>query len=263
MRLSREKAATEALREVEALRELTRLKDQFLNQVSHELRSPLTVIHGFAEMLASGWVAPEEVTNIAGEVHRSSAVMLRLVDDLLDLSRMESGRLDLRRAATDLAPWLRQAATAYGMAVATHRVEVDVPESLPPVAADIDRLEQVLHNLLSNAHRYSPEGGTICVSAVVDGSCLEIAVRDDGVGVPEEDRARIFEKFYRGQNGPTLAARGAGIGLAVARTLVEAHGGGIGVDSPSEGGSIFWVRLPIESSRAEVGDGTPRDLLET
>jgi len=246
-RLHREAGQAEARREMESLREVARLKDEFLGQVSHELRTPLTIIHGYSELMVEGMLDdPETIRESAGEIHSSSALMLRLVDDLLDTSRLDAGRIELKPVALDLSNWLIRLVTGFGQATPSHRIVVDVCEPLPTVWADPDRLGQVMNNLLSNAARYSAAGSPIRVSAdVVAEHAVEIKVTDQGSGIPAEDCARIFEKFYRGKHGATLAVRGTGLGLAVARQLVEAHGGTIGVRSTPGSGSTFWIRLPM------------------
>jgi signal transduction histidine kinase len=171
--------------------------------------------------------------------------MLRLVDDLLDTSRLDSGRIELQRDSVELASWLARVANSFGQATPSHSVVADLPTRLPLVSADVDRLGQVMNNLLSNAARYSTEGSLIRVSAFADFDQVEVRVIDQGPGIAVEDCERIFEKFYRGRHGATLAVRGTGLGLAVARQLVEAHGGQIGVRTTPGHGSTFWVRLPL------------------
>jgi signal transduction histidine kinase len=233
---------------MESLREVARLKDEFLGQVSHELRTPLTIIHGYSELIVDGMLRDEEaIRQSADEIHTSSALMLRLVDDLLDTSRLEAGRVELQPVVLDLGNWLIRLVTGFGQATPSHRIVADVCEPLPTVSADPDRLGQVMNNLLSNAARYSPAGTVIRVSADVVGEGIEIKVSDQGAGIAADDRERIFEKFYRGKHGATLAVRGTGLGLAVARQLIEAHGGGIGVQSTPGRGSTFWVRLPLHA----------------
>jgi signal transduction histidine kinase len=245
-RLNHEAGQAEARREMESLREIARLKDEFLGQVSHELRTPLTIIHGYAELMVDGLVQdPDSIRESAREIHSSSTLMLRLVDDLLDTSRLEAGRIELKPAPLELASWLVRLATAFGQATQSHRVVTAVPQTLPTLVADPDRLGQIMHNLLSNAARYSPEGSQIRVAADQVGDTIEIKVTDQGAGIAPEDCERIFEKFYRGRHGATLAVRGTGLGLAVARQLVEAHGGSIGVRSIQGAGSTFWIRLPL------------------
>jgi signal transduction histidine kinase len=255
-RLHHEAGQAEAQREMESLRQVARLKDEFLGQVSHELRTPLTIIHGYAELIVDGMLNDREtIRESAGEIHSSSALMLRLVDDLLDTSRLDAGRIELKLVSLNLSNWLIKLVTSFGQTTPSHRVVVDVCEPMPTIDADPDRLGQVMHNLLSNAARYSPEGAPIRVSADVARDAIEIKVVDQGSGIAADDRARIFEKFYRGKHGATLAVRGTGLGLAVARQLIEAHGGSIGVDSALGRGSTFWVRLPLQAgglSRAQA-----------
>ena len=252
-RLHHEAGQAEAHREMESLREVARLKDEFLGQVSHELRTPLTIIHGYSELMVDGLLEePASIRQSADEIHTSSALMLRLVDDLLDTSRLDAGRIELMTETVDLAGWLARVASAFGQANPSHRVVAQVPSQLPAVRADLDRLGQVMNNLLSNAVRYSAAGSEIRIGAAVAGEQIEVQVVDHGPGIAAQDCERIFEKFYRGKHGATLAVRGTGLGLAVARQLVEAHGGSIGVRSRVGQGSTFWVRLPIAADRGEV-----------
>jgi len=260
-RLHHEAGQAEARREMESLREVARLKDEFLGQVSHELRTPLTIIHGYSELMVDG-LLPEDtmIRQSADEIHTSSTLMLRLVDDLLDTSRLDAGRIQLEPASVELGSWLARVATGFGQATPSHRVVATLPMPLPTISADLDRLGQVMNNLLSNAARYSAPGTPIQIAAVAIENGVEIHVADEGPGVAPEDCERIFEKFYRGKHGATLAVRGTGLGLAVARQLVEAHGGTIGVRSSLGQGSTFWVRLPIapqipESARPAAREG--------
>ncbi|HEY0582627.1 MAG TPA: HAMP domain-containing sensor histidine kinase, partial [Chloroflexota bacterium] len=231
-------------------------KDEFLGQVSHELRTPLTIIHGYSELMVDGLLTEEAIVRqSANEIHSSSALMLRLVDDLLDTSRLDAGRIELQCEEVDLTSWLSRVAGGFGQATPTHRVVAHLPTRMPAVKADLDRLGQVMNNLLSNAARYSAAGSEIRLKAYGDGDHVEIRVVDEGTGIAAEDCARIFEKFYRGRHGATLAVRGTGLGLAVAHQLVEAHGGQIGVRSTLGQGSTFWVRLSV--ARPEVRPGGP------
>jgi signal transduction histidine kinase len=256
-RLHHEAGQAEAQREMEALREVARLKDEFLGQVSHELRTPLTIIHGYSELMVDGMLDDQDlVRQSASEINASSALMMRLVDDLLDTSRLDAGRIELKCEPMNLTCWLERMSSNFGQAVSTHRVIADVPAWLPTVSADAHRLGQVMNNLLSNAVRYSAAGTPIVVRALAlaDGG-VEIQVTDRGPGIAPADHERIFEKFYRGKHGATLAVRGTGLGLAVARQIVEAHHGRIGVTSAVGEGSTFWVRLPALGAPARHADG--------
>ena len=260
-RLNHEAGQAEARREMEALREVARLKDEFLGQVSHELRTPLTIIHGYSELMVDGLLAePDMVRQSADEIHTSSTLMLRLVDDLLDTSRLDAGRIELKAERVELGSWLTRLAAGFGQATPSHEVVAEITAELPPVNADLDRLGQVMNNLLSNAARYSAKGTRVRISAAASDDCVELDVTDEGSGVAPEDCERIFEKFYRGKHGATLAVRGTGLGLAVARQLVEAHGGTIGVRSTLGQGSTFWVRLPVAT---DIGRTVPVEIEST
>jgi len=194
----------------------------------------------------------------ADEIHTSSGLMLRLVDDLLDTSRLDAGRIELKTDRVELTSWLARVAAGFGQATPSHRVVAQLPSMLPIVSADVDRLGQVMNNLLSNAARYSATGSEIRIMAHASGQSVEVQVVDEGTGVAVEDCERIFEKFYRGKHGATLAVRGTGLGLAVARQLVEVHGGTIGVRSTLGQGSTFWVRLPVALGFVAWGGWTGR-----
>ena len=178
-RLHHEAGQAEARREMEALREVARLKDEFLGQVSHELRTPLTIIHGYSELMVDGLLEePDSIRQSADEIHTSSALMLRLVDDLLDTSRLDAGRIQLKTDTVELSGWLARLASGFGQANPSHRVVSQLSSPLPALTADLDRLGQVMNNLLSNAARYSAAGTEIRVSASVVGDQIEVQVVD-------------------------------------------------------------------------------------
>jgi two-component system sensor histidine kinase MtrB len=230
--------------------QLDRLKDEFVLTASHELRSPLTSVQGFAEllMLERERLSPKQAETV--EVILDNCRHLgRLLNDLLDLARSDAGRLALRREPTELAPLI-------GDVVRTMRAQTDaagqtltarVEPSLPPLEVEPGRIRQILVNLLTNAHEYSPEGSTIEVSARAVGAEVEIAVRDDGSGIPEPQLQRIFERFVRGDAGLTQRVGGTGLGLAISRSLVELHGGTIRAESEVGVGSTFSFRLPLSA----------------
>jgi len=243
----------EEVGQVEGLRELDRLKTEFLSTVSHELRTPLSYIHGYTELLMVREFPPGEVKEMVREIHRGSSSMVRLVDDLLDISRIESGQLSLRLAPTNLEALLRSAANVFDSQAPDHTVVADLPERpLPPAMVDPERIRQVITNLLSNAVRYSPGGGEVVVRARARGGMFRVEIEDHGVGIPPEEQARVFERFYRGTEAVASGRHGSGLGLAIVKYLIEAHGGQVGVESAIGHGSTFWFMLP-----ARLGSDEP------
>jgi signal transduction histidine kinase len=222
--------------------------DDFVLAVSHELRTPLTHVHGYAELMTDEGRALEieELREMALEVRRASSTMLRLVDDLLDYSRLRSGRFELRRASLDLGELIRSVAAGFVHRPDLHRIVLDLPDEPLPVRADGDRLRQVLGNLVSNAIRYSPEGGEVRIRAGRTAESVRVEVTDHGVGIPPEERELVFESFYRGTGGLVSPSPGSGLGLAIVKHLVEAHGGTVGVESSPGRGSTFWFVLAAD-----------------
>jgi K+-sensing histidine kinase KdpD len=235
----------EVVGQVEALRELDRLKTEFLSTVSHELRTPLSYIHGYAELLLTRELTRAEVSEMAREIHRGSTSMVRLVDDLLDVSRIESGHFSLQAAPTKIEDLLTSLAGVLRVQADHHSITLDLPDRpLPSVLVDPARARQVLSNLLSNAVQYSPDGGEIVVSARAERRHVRVEVRDQGPGIPRDEQPRLWERFYRGRHAVISAHRGSGLGLAIVKHLVEAHGGEVGVESVVGQGSTFWLTLP-------------------
>jgi PAS domain S-box-containing protein len=237
-----------AFRDVTRERAADRLKDEFVAMVSHELRTPLTSIKGYVDLLLDGGAGP-----LAAEQHEFLTVVrdstdreVALVNDLLDLSRLEAGHVRLAQLPLDLVPLLGRAAAALRPQLAAKRqcLAMDLPCALPPVAGDAARLAQVFTNLLANAHRYTPDGGQITIAAAVADDHLRVDVRDTGVGIAPDDQARLFTKFFRARNQADEQAGGSGLGLAISRSLVELHGGRITVASTAGAGSTFSVTLP-------------------
>jgi signal transduction histidine kinase len=248
----------EELEQEESRREeLDRLKDEFVLTASHELRSPLTSVQGFAEllMLERESLTPRQAETVE-VILDNCRHLVRLLNDLLDLARSDAGRLSIRPQPTEVAPLVEdvvrtmRAQTEAG----SQSLSEDVPAGLPPINVEPDRIRQILVNLLTNAHEYSPEGASIGVSARAVGAEVEISVSDDGPGIPEEQLERIFDRFTRGDAGLTQRVGGTGLGLAISKSLAEAHGGGIGVESVVGRGSTFRVRLPIATAPADSGN---------
>jgi signal transduction histidine kinase len=231
----------EARRELE---EIDRAKSAFVAIASHELRTPLTALQGFSEILAVRRLPPEEVTRLASVMRREARRLGRIVSDLLDLSRIERGlEPALCRVPVKIEPTIEATVDLFRQATATHLITTECEPWLPTVAADPDALERVLTNLISNAIKYSPSGSAVRVGAraLEDGVAIEVA--DAGRGIPAEALSRVFEPYYRAPDAAG-AAHGTGIGLAVVKALVEAHGGTVRVDSTLAIGTRVTVVLP-------------------
>jgi len=231
------------------LRELDQAKSDFVSIVSHELRTPLTAIQGFSELILNRSLAPERRRRCLDYILREAERLGRMVDDLLDLSRIESGTGEpLRRLPLDLGPLLEVNAELFGCQSAIHAIRVEVSDGLRPVLADRDAVDRILKNLISNAIKYSPRGGPVLIRAACaanDPDGVELSVEDHGLGIPPEALDRIFEKHYRVPARDRTGARGLGIGLALVKSLVEAQGGNITVSSQPGRGSRFRVTLPV------------------
>jgi signal transduction histidine kinase len=229
-----------------AIQEANRLKTEFVSMVSHELRTPLTSIQGYAELLLEDEQIAEAHRESLTIVKNSSERLLELINDLLDLSQMEAGRLDLHRTSLDLARLIPEVAGSLRPLIEAkrQRLRLDLGETLPAVWADADRVTQILTNLISNAHKYTLVEGSITVAARRDNGFVRVDVSDTGTGLSPEDQAQLFTKFFRAQDRSPQAGRGTGLGLVITRLLVELHGGRITVSSAPGQGSTFSFSLP-------------------
>ncbi len=238
--------ASELSAQNERLRELDRLKDDFIAAVSHELRTPLTSIIGYIELLEEEGVDGPNTGRFAEVIGRNAEQLLRLVGDLLFLSRMRSGNLALELQGTDLAGAAAEAvAEARPDAQRKHIDLVLSAAEVPVFAADPGRVSQLLGCLLSNAVKFTGDGGSVTVgTGVADGQAV-LTVTDTGTGIAADELGRIFERFYRTAAATRQVLPGTGLGLAIARAIVEAHNGSITVDSTEGQGSTFTVRLPL------------------
>lgn len=217
--------------------------------VSHELRTPLTLIHGFAELLALRELPVERQRAAAREVLGAARRLARLIDDLLSVSRMESGKLVLERRPLDLAALVEQTVSPFRAMAPRHTLRRHVQPGLPVIWGDADRLAQVLTNLVGNAIKYSPKGGEVLVAIGHDQWQVRVDVRDHGIGMSDAELGRLFEKFYRAEREEVRHCGGTGLGLYISKRLVEMHGGRIWAESSLGRGSVFSFTLPIR------GDG--------
>ncbi len=246
--------ASELSAQNERLRELDRLKDEFIATVSHELRTPLTSIIGYIELLRDEGMDGPNTGQFTEVIGRNAEQLLRLVGDLLFLSRMRTGKLAIDLHATDLAGLAAKAVAEMRPQARRKNVELVLSATaVPPFAADPVRITQLLGNLISNAVKFTGAGGRVEVSigAQEDGAVL--AVADTGAGIPAADREKIFERFYRSATAARLVVPGTGLGLPIVKAIVEAHGGSITVDSAEGQGSTFTVHLPLRPVPGEPG----------
>jgi len=233
--------------EVKILREVDRLRSELIANVSHELRTPLGLIKISASSLLMDDASFDHATQqkFLYSISEETTKLERIVEHLLDLGRIESGRLLLDKQPTDLGGLIRNTIRSMEALASLHHLVSDLPDEPLMATVDAKRIEQVLRNLLDNAIKYSPQGGTITVQAHRSDLHILIAVSDEGIGIPAEEWDRIFERFHRVGNEITRRMRGAGLGLAVCRGIVEAHNGVIWVESQPGAGSTFCFTLPF------------------
>ena len=224
------------------------MKDDFVLTVSHELRTPVTVVKGFAEMLTAQRKSLNARQYEAAEViAESSAQLQKMINDLLDLARSDAGKLRIEPKPIPVSPLVQRVGRQMGphFEERDQRFTVSVPNDLPEVEADADRIAQVLANLLTNANKYAPEGAEVKLAAARVGDEIEFAVSDNGPGLGEDELDHVFDRFWRAQSGETQEVGGTGLGLAIAKSLVDLHGGAISADSTQGEGATFRFVLPI------------------
>jgi signal transduction histidine kinase len=229
-----------------------------VNTVSHELRTPLSGVLGFTKLLLTREFDTETRRHYLGIVDAQARRLSQLIDDFLDVRTIEEGRFERARELVDIGMLLRDEATLYSLQSEKHELALDLPETPLPVLGNADRLRQVIGNLLSNAIKYSPHGGRVEITAGVDGGAIRVEVRDEGMGIPAEQQARIFTKFFRA-DAAASGITGTGLGLAVSRDIIESHGGQIGFFSTEGEGTTFFVELPSEDGVADQRQGNQAD----
>jgi two-component system phosphate regulon sensor histidine kinase PhoR len=235
------------IRDITALQELDRKKDEFLSVASHELRTPLTTIKGYTQLLAQtvNDLSPDDratyINAVLGEIER----MMGLISELLDVSRIETNRLQIHPQPIRWISFIEGRISAFRVQHPTRslRFDVNAPETI--VTADPDRMRQVVDNLLSNALKYSAEGSDIDVRVAREDHHVATSVTDHGIGIPRDEIPQLFERFHRARNVSSRYYGGLGLGLYIARAIVEAHGGLIAVESEEGSGSTFTMRLPL------------------
>ena len=256
--LAHEQAARVAAEETNRrLREADERKDEFLAMLSHELRNPMSAIRNAVELMKVGQLAPEKTAFARDVIDRQSSLLAHLVDDLLDISRITRGKIELRKQKFDLATAIQSAIETNRSLIEArrHDVQMAVPEKKFILNGDYARTVQVVANLIHNAAKYTTSSGRISIEVEDEGGTTVIRVRDSGIGVPRDRLADIFEPFVQLERGANGSQGGLGVGLTLVKTLVELHGGSVKADSEGPGrGTEFTVRLP----RAD-GSEKPRE----
>jgi signal transduction histidine kinase len=231
----------------EQLRDSEHAKSELVSIVSHELRTPLTSMLGFTSLLTRGELDEESRQRYLEIIARQGQRLATLLDDFLSVQQLEDGRLELSVERVDLAELLRQQTELYSAHSEDHELTLELDDVVLPVRGDEGRLAQVVGNLLSNAIKYSPDGGRVHVVADRAEGHVYVRVRDEGIGIPDEEQSRVFTKFFRG-DAAARGIAGSGLGLAFARAVVEAHGGRIGFTSEAGEGTTFEIELPDASA---------------
>jgi two-component system sensor histidine kinase KdpD len=236
-------------READLLRESELLHQALLNSISHELRTPLTALMGSAAALREGPAAddPAQRGALLDEIGGAGERLNRVIENLLDMARLSSGVLALKKEWQDPAELARLTASRLKSPLCKHRLRLDLPEGMPLIFVDYRLIEHALSNLLLNAAVYSPPGGEITLSARAEGKQVEFSVSDQGKGVPPESLPRLFDKFYRVPGSP---AGGTGLGLYITQSLMRAHGGDARAANAPSGGARFTLSLPLDPQPA-------------
>jgi signal transduction histidine kinase len=267
LQLRIDEATAELKERYEQLKELDRMKSQFLSIASHELKTPITAMSGFLQValrrvrrLGDGEAAApiadglRAITEQLEVVYRQTGKLARLVDELLDVSRIQTGRIEFRYADVDLSELANEVATRMQLTTTAHEISVR-RDSENVVTADRDHLEQVLNNLITNAIKYSPTGGSITIEVRPDTDGVRLSVTDQGIGIPEKELDAIFGLFYRSPDRAARDAAGMGLGLYISREIVVRHGGRIWAESGGGKGSTLNVlipRMPIGATKPDV-----------
>jgi PAS domain S-box-containing protein len=248
---------TAVARDITQRKEGERLKDELISTISHELRTPMTSLRGFAELMLKRDLTPEKQREFLTVIHNEALRLTALINDFLDLQRMEAGRQTYDFHSIEIAPLVRESVALFSEGDEKHTWRLEVPDGLPAVQADADRIRQVLSNLLSNAVKFSPYGGEVTVRVRQQGAHLEVQVADQGIGIPPEAVPNLFSKFFRVNNRDTRHIGGTGLGLALVKEIVEAHAGGVWVESTPGPGSTFFFTLPVA---AQARQATPETV---
>ncbi len=235
-----------------SLERLNQLKSEFVSMVSHEFRTALVGIQGFSEILMTERNSPEDVTSLATDIFGDSQRLNRMINEMLDLDRMEAGKIRIQPKPVALNLLVSAAVDRARASSNNHDVRIELDDALPIINADPDRLIQVISNLLTNAVKYSPEGGEVTVGTHAENGQVNVAVRDQGVGIAPENMGKVFARYERFESTKTNTVIGTGLGLAICKQIIELHGGRIWVESKLGEGSTFQFTVPVGSPATDA-----------
>jgi signal transduction histidine kinase len=244
-----QRATRDRYREIE---DLSRLRAEFVATVSHEFRTPLTGIQGFSELMRDEELSRAEVKEYAADINTDARRLARLISDMLDLDRMESGGMALHLESVDLGRLLADTVDQFRLADEGHPITLRLDERVPVLRADPDRLTQVVTNLLGNAIKYSPSGGAIELQTRLEKGVVLLTISDHGSGIPAEQLEKIFDRYVRVESAATHAVQGTGLGLSIVRQIVQRHAGRVWATSVAGNGSTFHVELPLPDPAGAV-----------
>jgi signal transduction histidine kinase/CheY-like chemotaxis protein len=239
--------------EISGERDAARLKSELVATVSHELRTPLTSVLGFAELMMHHEIDEQTRQRYLQTIHAEAQRLTRLIDDFLDLEKIEAGRFTLALESFELTEILKHEVELFTMQSTNHRLEMDLPDEPLSMVGDRNRISQVIANLLSNAIKYSPAGGAVLITATSARGFARVCVSDVGLGIPAGQQAQVFTKFFRADSSDTREIGGTGLGLALCQEIVAAHSGRMGFESTEGLGSTFWFELPTAWRDSSAG----------
>jgi two-component system phosphate regulon sensor histidine kinase PhoR len=248
MRNNRLEGAILVFHDITELRRLEIIRQDFVANVSHELRTPISSIKGYAETLLEGALEDKDnAKEFISIIYHDSNRLAALINDLLDLSKIESGKMKMFFSASDPALLIKKAVMIMDNHAKARSItlKTEIPQNLPKIKADEARLSQVMINLLDNAIKYTPEQGTVVISAEVTNGTLQVDIADTGIGISDKDLPRIFERFYRVDKARSRELGGTGLGLSIVKHIVSAHGGVVWVKSELGLGSTFSFTIPL------------------
>ena len=234
---------------VAELEKLDHMKTEFTSMVSHEFRTALTGIQGMSELINTGQMTAADVREYSGYIFQEAERVNRLITDMLDLDRLEAGKMELQIAPMDLNAVVEGVAVRSSVVSSKHAIKTDLGADVPMVLGDADRLVQVVTNLVSNAIKYSPAGGEVLLSTRFVNGAVDVSIRDHGVGIPADFVDRLFGRFERYEKSPSKVI-GTGLGLAIARQIIEMHNGKIWVESAEGNGAVFHFTIPAVAGAA-------------